>query len=115
MQQQDLKAVGSRVKTIRKNEGIRQQDLADQSGLNIKTISLVENGHRLPGQELLDVLSKYGYNIDWILTGDGQEKKTKSKDNSPANVHAKVHKLEIELKEIKKVMQAILDKLDANK
>jgi transcriptional regulator with XRE-family HTH domain len=113
MQQQDLKAIGSRVKTIRKDEGLRQQDLADEAGLNIKTISFVENGHTTPPQELLELLSnKYGFSIDWILAGGSKEKKSKGEMDSPANVHAKVHKLEIELKEIKNLMKEILTKLD---
>jgi transcriptional regulator with XRE-family HTH domain len=114
MQQHDLKAIGARIKTIRKTTDALQQDLAKDSGLTVKTISHVENGHTLPPQELLGALSdKYGYNIDWILTGTGKEKKTKGKDNSNANIQAKVHKLDMELKEMKKMLQALLEKINS--
>lgn len=113
MQQQDLKAIGARIKTIRKATGTLQQDIAKDSGLTVKTISHVENGHTLPPQELLDALStKYGYAIDWVLTGSGKEKRSKGNDNSNANIQAKVHKLETELKEMKKMLKALMEKLE---
>jgi transcriptional regulator with XRE-family HTH domain len=113
MQQQDLKAIGSRVKTIRKTTKVLQSDIAKESRLSVKTISVVENGHASPPQELLDVLStKYGYNIDWILTGHGSENRGKNNDKSNTNIQAKVHKIEVELNELKKLVKDLTSKID---
>jgi transcriptional regulator with XRE-family HTH domain len=112
MQQQDLKAIGGRIKTIRKTTKKRHIDFSEDTGLTVNTISRVENGHAPPPQKLLDMLSnKLGYNIDWILTGSGPELRGKGNESSSPNVHAKVLKIENELKEMKKMLKELMARI----
>lgn len=110
MQESELKDIGLRIVSIRDYEGLLQKDLAAEAGLHKKTISLVENGHRPPTQELLNALVKHGYNIDWILTGRGKTKTRGEKPDSKSVLHAKVLKMEQEIKQLKEMMKVILEK-----
>jgi transcriptional regulator with XRE-family HTH domain len=106
---QDLKAIGARIKSFRKLNNISQIELAEATGYNKKTISLLENGHRPPTQKLLSHLSeKYHLDLDWVSSGKGDQIKDPS---SPANLHAKIIEMETELREVKKVMEQILGKI----
>jgi transcriptional regulator with XRE-family HTH domain len=110
---QDLKAIGARIKSFRKSNNISQIELAEATGYNKKTISLSENGHRPPTQKLLSHLSeKYHLDLDWVSSGKGDQINDKIKDpSSPANLQAKIIEMEIELREMKKVMEQILGKI----
>lgn len=105
MTKENYIAVGQRIKLIRKLYIGRQEDLAYDADLNVKTISLVENGHIKPPQTLLTLLSeKYKYNIDWILTGEGDELKNPQVKPSIENLYIRLSELEIEVKELRNVI-----------
>jgi len=106
MQVQDLKIIGHRIKTIRKLMIGGQADLAKEAGLNIKTISFVENGHSSAPQQLLHLLAvKYQYRIDWILTGKGEERSTKKFKYSYEDLYIKVLQLELEMKQMRELLK----------
>lgn len=113
MQTLDLKAIGARIKTLRKELELKQDEFGEEVGVNMKTISLIENGHRKPSQEVLSVIqTKYNVNLDWISSGKGDKTSNKKINNkSPENVYAKVISIEIELAQLRKMMEQILDKL----
>jgi len=113
MQQIDLKAIGARIKTFREDFIGDQAAMAKEAGVNAKTISLVENGHRTPSQKILSYLSaKYKLNQDWVTTGKGERQSDEKMDDKYVhNLHAKVVSLEMELAEVKNMMQQILQKL----
>ncbi|CAM4215172.1 DNA-binding transcriptional regulator, XRE-family HTH domain [Pedobacter westerhofensis] len=110
---QDLKAIGARIKSFRQSRKITQDDLAEETGYNKKTISLLENGHRAPTQKLLSHLSeKYNLDLDWVASGKGDQINDRKADpNSAPNLHAKIVEMEIELREVKKMMEQILGKI----
>jgi transcriptional regulator with XRE-family HTH domain len=113
MQQLDLPAIGARIRTIREDNGLRQQDLADAIKGHLNTISKVERGLSKPPQELLDYISKtFKYNIDWILTGQGNQPSPSKSLTQKKSIRLKVYEMELELKEIRKLMKEILKKLD---
>ena len=49
--------VGKRLRMIRTNRGFSMRTLADRSGLNINTLSLIENGKTSPSVSTLQLLA----------------------------------------------------------
>lgn len=116
MDKEKYTVIGQRIRVIRRLFIGRQSDLADEAGLNVKTISLVENGHIKPPQPLLTVLSeKYKYNIDWILTGKGDELNNKKVKPSIEDLYIRVMELEIEVRELKELNNVNNDQGNAPK
>ena len=77
MQELDLKAIGSQIRSLREELGLTQEEFANEVGVNKKAISFVENGHRKPSQEVLSMMShKYKKNLEWVSTGKGNKKAT---------------------------------------
>lgn len=113
MQAIDLKAIGARLKTFREDNIGDQATLAKEAGVNVKTISFVENGHTPPSQKLLSTLAqKYSLNLDWVNSGRGKPKSDKKADpKSLPNLHAKVVIIERELSEMRAIMEQILERL----
>jgi transcriptional regulator with XRE-family HTH domain len=113
MQELDLKAIGSRIKSIREELDLTQAEFAEAVGVNKKTISLVENGHRKPSQEILSIIShKYQTNLEWVSTGNGNKKSDKKVNpRSADNMYAKIISMEMELTQMKDIMQQILERL----
>lgn len=113
MQPIDLKAIGARLKTFREDLIGDQASMAKEAGLNVKTISFVENGHTAPSQKLLSFLSeKYRLNQDWVSTGKGDRQSAETFDEKYVhNLHVKVVRIEHELSQMKELMQTILEKL----
>ena len=65
--------VGLRFKTFRKLLGLSQQSLAKVLGYAQRTISDWERGRlEIPIQVLITLKQRYGLNIDWLLTGEGE-------------------------------------------
>jgi len=113
MQENNVKIIGARLKTFREDIIGDQATLAKEAGVNAKTISFVENGHRDPTQKLLSFLSsKYKLNQDWLTTGKGERQSDEKMDDKYIhNLHAKVVSLEMELSQVKNMVQEILHKL----
>lgn len=58
----------NRVKELRNEKGIRQQDLAGALNLSQQTISRIENGHNsLPADILIDLAKYFRVSVDYIL------------------------------------------------
>ncbi len=55
-----LKAVGKRLRALRREAGKTQEELAGASGVTAKYVSQVENGHANPSLEVLHALSEKG-------------------------------------------------------
>ncbi|QNK61723.1 helix-turn-helix transcriptional regulator [Pedobacter sp. PAMC26386] len=111
--QQDLKIIGARFKSFREANVGNQADLAKELGVNVKTISFIENGHVAPGAVYLSYLAeKHSLNMEWMMKGLGDEKKfLKTDPKSIANLHAKIILMEKELEEMKNLIETILEKL----
>lgn len=60
--------VGKRFKEFRLTHKIKQTDIEIMQKQNV---SRIENGHRLPGHELMIyMLKKFNMDINWLLTGE---------------------------------------------
>ena len=72
---QTLAGVGPRLKTLRQRRGITLNELADETGISISTLSRLESGGRRPTLELLLPLARaHGVTLDELVdappTGD---------------------------------------------
>lgn len=113
MSKLDLKTIGARIKGVREENKLTQEEFGKVVGVNMKTISLMENGHRKPSQEVLSIISsKYNINLDWVSTGNGERISNKKSDpKSIDNLLAKITTLEFDLAQMRKIMEEILAKL----
>lgn len=73
MKKVDPNTVGFRLRTWRKSLGLSQQALAEQIGCKKLSIINYELNDRLPNGELLVKCAERGLNINWLLTGKGDE------------------------------------------
>lgn len=88
-----------RLKTIRKELGISQKDMASSLGFKQSYYSDVENGKRnVTGKVIESLQKKFNVSSDWILTGNGNhfltisEKIIPSKNVPPAYYTAEISK-----------------------
>lgn len=57
-----------RIKQLRTEKGITQQDLSDKLGITKSILSKYENGHREPGREILNSLADFfDVSVDYLL------------------------------------------------
>ena len=62
-----------RIKTLRKELGLTQQEFADRIGVTKVAISNLENGHHnITRQMTVAIYREFGVNRQWLLTGEGE-------------------------------------------
>lgn len=62
----------SRLKTVRTNAGLSQEEFANALKLSRNYISLMENGSRIPSSRTIDdICARFHVNRDWLTTGRG--------------------------------------------
>lgn len=67
------KVMANRMKKLRKNLGLVQEDLARQLGIAIKTISAIENERHLPTIPIIiSLMTNYRVSPLWLLKGEGE-------------------------------------------
>lgn len=67
----DMQRIGSFLAQLRKEQGLTQEQLAQELGTSNKTISRWETGSYLPPVEMLQLLSqRYGLTINELLQGE---------------------------------------------
>jgi len=62
-----------RLKEIRKDKGLHQKEMAEHIGVSLSSLQRYELGSGVPDVNALVELAKDGYNIHWLLTGDGEK------------------------------------------
>jgi transcriptional regulator with XRE-family HTH domain len=66
----DLKAIGTRIRKIRRSSGLNQAEFGRKLGIGQGQLSKYELGVSAPTTEILLKLKNYsGKSIDWIVTG----------------------------------------------
>ena len=76
-----MNSLGKRVKSLRENMKMTQQDLGDIVELHGSNIGRIENGKVFPSSDVLLKMAIYfGVSCDWLLTGE--DTKTKICDNA---------------------------------
>ncbi len=52
------KRVGKKIKTIRKQKGITQEEIADKSGMHVSTLGRIERGESNPPLQTLNKIAQ---------------------------------------------------------
>ena len=92
----DYKIIGSRIRTVRLNHGMKQDEFAEKIGVNRHSLSRIESGKQQPPLEMLVALwGTFKVDANWIL--DGVEKSS----------HGDIEHLRAEL-ETTKTMLAVM-------
>lgn len=66
--------MNERIKQIRRELGLTQQEFADRIGLKQNSIALIESGKRnISDQAVLSICREYGINEEWLRTGSGEK------------------------------------------
>ena len=70
---EDLKKeIGQRVKKIRKEKGLTQDEMVSFFKCGRSNYSKIESGQVMPGGSLMETLhSRFKISLDWLITGDG--------------------------------------------
>ena len=65
--------INERIKQIRKDVKLSQEEFATKINLAGNSISRIENGSRNPSERTLsDICQRFNVNKDWLLTGNGE-------------------------------------------
>ena len=67
-------SLGERIKTIRKNMNLSQEDFAERAGISVSYLSQIENGHKNPRATILSKICK-GNDISPNALFNGSEEK----------------------------------------
>jgi transcriptional regulator with XRE-family HTH domain len=110
----DLSTPGARLKSLREKYKIKQKDVAASTGLNVKTISQIENDHTFINSVVIQYYTtNYKASADWILNGTGKPDDDKKVDlDSFSAIRAKVFAIESELSEMKDLLRTLIKKID---
>jgi transcriptional regulator with XRE-family HTH domain len=66
-----MKEVGRRIRSLRIEKGLKQEELAEMLKINRSTLSNIESGKTPPSAQSLKEMKKiFNISIDWILTGE---------------------------------------------
>ena len=76
----ELKAIGARIRQIRKDLGLYQEELARKLDISTPTLAEAEKGNTKPGFDILYGLTKiFNINLNYLLFGEGEvQKKTET-------------------------------------
>ena len=83
--------MNERIKQIRRELGLTQQEFADRIGLKQNSIALIESGKRnISDQAVLSICREYGINEEWLRTGKGEKMVPDASDELEALVFLRV-------------------------
>ncbi|MBF0415630.1 MAG: helix-turn-helix transcriptional regulator [Magnetococcales bacterium] len=83
----------NRLFQVRKHLGETQQGIANRLELGASTWQVYEQGKSEPGSDLLRKLAKLGFDVNWILTGEGSMLRTPPAPATMSNVKESAYRL----------------------
>ena len=63
--------VALRLKNVRAELNLKQDEMAEQSGVSARAYQGYEAGRSIPGGEAIEGFVRMGINANWLLTGEG--------------------------------------------
>jgi transcriptional regulator with XRE-family HTH domain len=69
---EQAKAIGERIKKVRESTGKSQKEFATQLDASYRTVQDYEAGNSVPGGKVLERFLCLGFNVNWILAGEGE-------------------------------------------
>jgi phage repressor protein C with HTH and peptisase S24 domain len=76
-------SIGERLKAVRKDLDLSQEKFAAELSIHLRSYVSYEQGHRSLPQNVLIQLLNMGYDINWLLTGDGKMKASGTTNDIP--------------------------------
>lgn len=65
--------LGKRIKKVRQNADLTQQEFGKRIGIKPNSISLIESGNRNASEQvILSICREFGVNKEWLRTGNGE-------------------------------------------
>ena len=97
-------SIGNRVRYIR--DSLSQPKFAKEIGVTRNTVSGYENNSIIPsGKALLQMHKKFGFNINWLLSGEGEPHissyRTTELENKIIKMESRIKALEIQVAELR--------------
>lgn len=84
-----------RIKAIRKEKGLTQQQFADALGVSKNNIVNYETGRRGPTAAVIQLICKeYSVNESWLQFGEGEMHAPFSKEQEIADIASKMYKID---------------------
>ncbi len=72
----DAKQVGERIKSLRQERKMSQQEFADAIDVASSTVSMYENGERIPRDQIkLAIANLFGVTVDYLFFDNGTHEK----------------------------------------
>lgn len=72
----DAKQVGERIKSLRQERKMSRQEFADAIDVASSTVSMYENGERIPRDQIkLAIANLFGVTVDYLFFGNGTHEK----------------------------------------
>lgn len=84
-------SLADRLKQVRDKLGYTQKEIAEAINTNPQTWRVYESGKSVPGGNVFEALARLGFDVNWILTGEGEMRK-KSEINSSVQTTIPVDK-----------------------
>lgn len=105
--------IGQRIKQIRNDSKLTQDDFAERIGLSKNFISLVETGNRTPSDRTIsDICREFNINETWLRDGEGEMKNPVSRDIEIASFMGDI--MRGEDANFRRRLVSVLARLDSN-
>ena len=102
--------IRARLKTIRLNLNWSQSQMAEAFSINVRTYQRYETGEREIPATVFQTLSAMGYNMEWLVSGEGPMKKS---DIEEIETYKRINELEKECHELRSTLKKIRAEIEA--
>ena len=79
-------SVNERIRQVRKDNGLTQDEFASRLGLKRNSIAMIEAGRATSDQTIFAICREFGVNETWLRTGVGEMKASKSRGEEMAEM-----------------------------
>lgn len=78
-----MNTVSNRIKYLLESEGLKQKELADRLSTSAQTVNNWIKRDSISREAAQQISEKFGYSLDWLLSGNGAPKKHTSNNIAP--------------------------------
>ena len=78
-----MNTVSNRIKHLLESEGLKQKELADRLSTSAQTVNNWIKRDSISREAAQQISEKFGYSLDWLLSGNGAPKKHTSNNIAP--------------------------------
>lgn len=83
--------LAERLKQARESLGYTQKEMAKAVSVVFQTWQVYEAGKSVPGGNVLEALARLGFNVNWLLTGEGEMMRHDEQESSDtAQLHQQI-------------------------